>query len=346
MFTMMLVSASEFGKERVAIEKKYEVIRFIRHQNRCHPAMDCIAGQLLIYRVQQYPEMEKRVVLEWIEKLAEQLELYHQCKADQPYRYLNPYSVLVTGDEEVVLLDLEAKSNEFVMRNMQKQAVRNHFVRPIAYKKENNRQFLDVYSYGKTVQFLLASVKMKPALTKGEEIRLARVVEKCLGENPKKRFEEMGQIRKELPIVRSQGEGGWKRKAGFAALAFACLAACVVLGIRMAGAENDNKKILAQLELQMGENESLKESNGQLLEENQHLQEENQMYQAENQTMMEENQKLKEEADKLREETQSLQAENQKLQEGVQDNPAEEEAQPEEAQPEEAQPEEGNQPEA
>lgn len=301
-------------------EKTYEVIRFVKHQNRCHPAMDCVPGQLLIYRVQQYPDMEKGKVLEWVRKLEEQLELYHRCKNDQPYRYLNPYSVLVTRDEDIALLDLEAQSNEFVLRNMQKQAMRNHFVRPIVHIKENKRQFLDLYGYGKTVQFILANVRVRPALTRGEEHRLARVIERCTCENPKKQFVELEQVKKELPVARERDFDIWKKRLAYVAVPAVSLAISVALGAWVKSARDDYQSVASQLERQMGENKRLRESNERLFEENQNLLERNQAFQEDNQVISEENQKLRDETQKLREETQSLQEENQRLEEGGADD--------------------------
>ena len=302
--------------ERNYEERTYEVIRFVRSQNRCHPAMDCVSGQLLIYHVQQCPEMEKGELFEWVQKLAEQLELYHLCKNDQPYRFFNPYSVLVTRDGDVALLDLEAQSNEFVLRNMQKQAMRNHFVRPIVHIKENKRQFLDLYGYGKTVQFILANVKARPALTRGEERRLARVVEKCTSENPKRQFEELGQVKKELPVAGGQDLSIWKKRIFHMAAPALLLLLSVVLGARMKVAEDGRKSTVKWLQVQTEENETLRESNERLQAENQALLEENQAFQVEKQEAQEEKLKLQEEAQKLREEAQGLREENQRLQEG------------------------------
>lgn len=311
---------NEFG-EKAFTERTYEVIRFVRHQNRCHPAMDCVPGQLLIYRVQQYPEMEKKEALEWARKLAEQLEMYHHCKNGQPYRYLNPYSVLVTRDGDVALLDLEAQSNEFVLRNMQKRAMRNHFVRPIVHIKESERQFLDLYGYGKTVQFILANVKIRPALTRGEERRLARVIEKCTCENPKKQFVELEQIKKELPVAREEDLGVWKKRIAYVVVPVVSLAVSVSLGVRLKNAGDDYQSVVGQLKLQAGENEKLRESNERLLAENQNLLEQNQVFQTENKAVQEENQKLREESQKLREEARSLQEADQGLEEGGAEEP-------------------------
>ena len=269
-------------------------------------------------------------MFEWMSELAEQLELYHKWKNDQPYRYLNPYSILVTKDENIVLLDMEAQSNEFVLRNMQKQAMRSHFVKPIVHMKENTKQTLDLYAYGKIIQFLLANINIHPSLTKGEEYHLSKIVEKCLGENPKRQYDELSQMKKELPVIKDRNTSVRKKRV-LIMMSFVCLAAaCVVTAVRMKEAESRTDNIREQLEVQVGENQKLEESNRQLSEENQRLSGENKDLQEENQMFREANDSLQEEAASLRGEIQNLQETNQLLQqedqtiiEKEQDNPAE-----------------------
>ena len=96
--------------------ENYEIIRFMEHGNRWHPAMDCVQGELLIDRVRRCPEVEKEEVFGWIRQLAQQLERFHRCRSGQCYRYVNPYSVMITRDGQIMLLDLDAQSNAFVLK--------------------------------------------------------------------------------------------------------------------------------------------------------------------------------------------------------------------------------------
>lgn len=161
--------------------------------------MDYVPGELLLYRLKRCPEIEKPLLMDWMKQLICQLEQFHRCRSNENYRYLNPYSVLVTQEDKLLLLDLEAESNEFVLRNMQKRAMRNHFVKPIVNIRDNSRIALDLYGYGKTIQFILANAVVEPSLTKREENRLEKIIDKCLCENQKKQYENLSQIKKELP---------------------------------------------------------------------------------------------------------------------------------------------------
>lgn len=173
--------------------------------------MDCVPGELLIYRVRRYPEIEKEILFSWIKQLIIQIELYHRCRNNESYRYINPYTVLVTKNDDILLLDMDAQSNKFVLKSMQKRAMREHFVKPAVHIKENTRIALDLYGYAKTMQFILASMKVSPVLTRWEEYRLARIIEKCLSENPKRQYEDLKQVEKELPAIRRMADGRFRR---------------------------------------------------------------------------------------------------------------------------------------
>ncbi len=194
----MFFCCAQKGEDAFIITS-YEVIKFIEHGNRCRPVMDSVPGELLIYRLKRCPEVEKACLFRWIGGFVYQIEQFHRCRNDQSYRYINPYSVLITREEKLLLLDLEAESNAFVLKNMQTRAMRNHFIRPAALAGEQTKIACDLYGYAKTIQFLLANAHVTPSLTKWEEHRFEKIIEKCLCENPRKQYENFKQIQKELP---------------------------------------------------------------------------------------------------------------------------------------------------
>ena len=77
-------------------------------------------GQAADIQAAGYRQADKGAVFEWLTMLVGELDKYHRCKREQCYRYLNPYSVLVTAENKIFLLDLSAASNGFVLQNMQK----------------------------------------------------------------------------------------------------------------------------------------------------------------------------------------------------------------------------------
>lgn len=186
------------------IEANYEVIRFIEHGGRCRPAMDCVPGELLIYKVKSITVLERKILFRWIRQLLLQIQQYHRCHSGLNYRYVNPYSVLIAKDDSVLLLDMEAESNEFVLKNMQKRAMRRHFVKPAINIRQNTEEALDIFNYGKTIQFILANTDVEPSLSRIQENQLEKIIRKCLNENPSKQYQELKQIEKDLSFVREE----------------------------------------------------------------------------------------------------------------------------------------------
>ncbi|WP_122641761.1 hypothetical protein [Luxibacter massiliensis] len=160
--------------------------------------MDCLAGRLLIHRIQDASQITKEQLFGWFTKMAAELEKYSRCRNGQCYRFLNPYSILVTSDDKILLLDLNASSNAFVIRNMQRPAMREHFVRPVIHMRESSKSAPDLYGLGKTIQFMLAHTESLISLNKLEEYLLLRIILKCLGENPKRKYENIKQVQNDL----------------------------------------------------------------------------------------------------------------------------------------------------
>ncbi|CUX23404.1 hypothetical protein BN3456_00665 [Clostridium sp. C105KSO13] len=179
--------------------KKYEVLKFMEYDGKSRVVMDCVRGRLLVHRLDDRQGITKEIVFNWFNLLADELEKYHRCKKEQCYRYINPYSVLVTEEEKILLLDLSAGSNGFVLKNMQRPAMREHFVKPIIHIRESTKTSLDFYGFGKTIQFILARTESYILLSKMEEYILSGVIKKCLGENSRKKFDSLKQVKKELP---------------------------------------------------------------------------------------------------------------------------------------------------
>lgn len=179
----------------------YEVLKFVEHGGKCRASMACVRGRLLIYRLKDLSGITKEQVFKWFKQLLNELDKYHRYKNGQSFRYLNPYSILVTEEEKIMLLDLSAQSNGFVLKNLQTAPMRRHFVRSGAGITENTPAAADLYHLGKTMQFILAQTENCISLTRREEYLFSGIIEKCLGGNPKKKYENLKQVQKALPNI-------------------------------------------------------------------------------------------------------------------------------------------------
>ena len=89
--------------------QKYEVLRMLQRENEYILSMDYAEGMLLICAVQEESVLQKEEVLRRIYQLTQQLAWSQKKNPGRSYRYLNPYSVVLTK-EETLLLDMEAES--------------------------------------------------------------------------------------------------------------------------------------------------------------------------------------------------------------------------------------------
>ena len=167
------------SKRKMNMEEMYEVLRFIEHGTQCRQSMDCVEGTILIYYLRDHPMVEKRILFEWFRQIGTSLDQFHRCRKGQCYRYLNPYSVVVTGEGVLLLMNLEAPENEFVMKKMQQRAVRVHFLRPAAARRAGQMRAADLFGFGRTMQFMLACTEVVPGLTHWEKARLTRIIGRC-----------------------------------------------------------------------------------------------------------------------------------------------------------------------
>ena len=90
------------------MEEMYEVLRFIEHGAHCRQSMDCMRGTLLVRYLKARREIGKSELFGWFRQLCVCVDQYHRCRKQREYRYLNPYSVVVSEERSLFLLDLEA----------------------------------------------------------------------------------------------------------------------------------------------------------------------------------------------------------------------------------------------
>lgn len=220
------------------MKEMYEVLKFTEHGTHSSRISDCIQGSCLMQYLKEHRSLDKKTVFRWFREIARSMQQYYLTGARQSYRYLNPYSIIVSEDEKIMLLDLEAPDNAGILKKMQTGAVRSHFVKPVCELGIVRNNEADIFAYGKTVQFILACTELRPEITVGEGVKLDRMIRRCTGETGK-RYDDFEKILKILPPVPAKQikdtrvkRVNIKHVLGGAGLgAAACLCTCVVLGV-------------------------------------------------------------------------------------------------------------------
>lgn len=160
--------------------ERYEVIRFIERGNFCHASLDYVEGITLYDWVNGHQEIEKGLLYAWIKELLHQLVLFHKQRGAPDYGRLNPYHIIIMRKNTIALL---ANKETESVRALDKYFIPNESI-----------QNADVYCFGKIIQFIMAHIQCEPHLSKREEYKLQKIVKKCLGANPKSRYEEIHMV--------------------------------------------------------------------------------------------------------------------------------------------------------
>lgn len=149
----------------------YEIIRFIERGDCCHVSLDYVEGITLYDWVNKHQEIDKQVLDKWLKELYQQLVFFHRQKGMPEYGKLTPYNIVVMRKNQIALM-ANKESNH--VRSLDK-----------FFSINSVEQNVDVYCFGKIIQYIMAHIQCKPRLTILEEFKLQRLVKRCLETNPK-----------------------------------------------------------------------------------------------------------------------------------------------------------------
>lgn len=249
------------GAVGLAERTEYAVVRFLDQNGYCHMVSDYVKG----YSLMQYVKMElcvsKKCMFRWMTELAHQMEQYSKCEEENAYGYVNPYAVIVTEEERILLLDAGDQESEVLVKRMQKKKVRALFVRRKRVLSQRVEREDDFYGFAKTIQFMAAKLPTDDVITRKEERILRKVVDRCL-EGKKADVREWKEIQKELRKLESEEAGtvpgeGRLRRLGIAAVVTVAAAAGVVFW--QSGRETKRAVIQAESqEKNVGNSQSMK----------------------------------------------------------------------------------------
>lgn len=217
----------------MAVKEGYDVLRLIEHNQVCYVSSEYVEGKPLTRWIKYHPCIEKRRFLQLVDSITGQLSQIHRCRGNPCYRYVNPYSIIVSEDGKPSFLDINAKSNAGQLRIMKRRTVREHFLPPDEpyYQKESIE--LDIYGLGRTLQYLLSETDIEPPLGRSEEARFQKIISKCLGRHSKKIFHNVSDIQRMIPKYRQSKKK--KTRGSYIKAAVTVLGVCTALGLTAGG---------------------------------------------------------------------------------------------------------------
>ena len=110
--------------------------------------------------VLQHPNVEKQMLLKWMQQILVQLQAMEQIR-ELPDT-ITPFHIMIRENMTAVLADLE--ENEIPSYSILEKFL------------PGNGQNSSVYSFGKTIQFLLAKTNLAPRLTRREEFQFQKII--------------------------------------------------------------------------------------------------------------------------------------------------------------------------
>ncbi len=205
----------------------YDVLRLIEHGQGCYISSDYVKGRPIVQWLKYHPNLSKEQLFTWIDELARQLECIHKCRGKPCYQYVNPYSIIITGEMALYYLDMNAESNAKQLLVMRRRSVREYFLPPEEAYYQNAAVELDIYGLGRTIQYLLSVSSPEEPLSRREEIRFQKIISKSLNRQSGKTYHQVSELRRQLPMYHRSRDIISKKKVY--ALAAAVLAAAAVI---------------------------------------------------------------------------------------------------------------------
>lgn len=165
-------------------KKGYEVIRLIERGTFCHASLDYVEGITLYDWITSHKEIDKTLFYTWMKELVQQLVLYHRQRGAPDYGKLNPYHIVIMRKGKLALL---ADKEEETVHPL------DRYFTPL-----DHMQNIDIYCFGKIIQFIMAHVLCEPHLSKIEEFKLQKIVRNCLETNPKRRYDDIRLVQEKF----------------------------------------------------------------------------------------------------------------------------------------------------
>lgn len=232
----------------LAAKEEFDVIRLIEHNKICYVSSEYVRGRSLPGWIKFHPCVEKEKLFQMIQDIVNQLSQIHRCGGNPCYQYVNPYSIIVSEEGKTGFLDINAESNNDLLRLMQRRTVREHFLPPEEPYYQKASVELDIYGLGKVLQYMLSEVEVEPPLKRSEEAKFQKIISKCLNRHSKKVFQNVSEIQKMIPRYEKREKNQVKGKKRLVmSLSMAAGIIIVILGsgtIRNSESRNNDAEII------------------------------------------------------------------------------------------------------
>lgn len=167
------------------MQQNYEVIRFVQQNGKYHIIMDYVEGELLCNYIRKECNLKKEQLLKIFLLIAKEMNCLEKSDGAEYFPYLTPIHIVRKKDGTIAFL----KNNEKYAKQMMEKT------QPFIPLDGTNDY---IYSYGRTIQFLLSNTECVPKLSWKEERKFKTIISKCLNIKSKKRYRNAQDIVNQL----------------------------------------------------------------------------------------------------------------------------------------------------
>lgn len=201
-------------------QAEYEVWKLVENQGQCYASTDCIEGISLAGYLKNHPVVPRRLLLRWMKEIPRELEKFHRCRGNPCFQYVNPFSFIISAEETIYLLNLQSEKQKELLKKMRRRDVRESFLR------EDNRYYQrvsisdDIYSLGRTYQYVFAAADTVPPIRRRDRRKLRKIIIACLNQEPdlgtgkkfKKQYHNFQEISDQFSNIQNEKTTKYKKK--------------------------------------------------------------------------------------------------------------------------------------
>lgn len=271
-------------------KRNYEILKFVMRGDKCYISTDIVNGKPLIVWLKYHAHITKEQFYEWARQIIADLDHFHRCRGNPCYQYMNPYSVIVGEDRKVYLLDLASKEQEDMLHLMQRRYVRENFLSPENQYYQKSEEKEDIYGFGKTIQYVLASVELEPEFKFLESVRIQKIITRCLDKQGKKRYRKLSDLSGQFTLAEKRNGS---KKIMYAMIALAVIGLLVLSGNRIASCISGQSRRQGGQDMKLADTERKEGAEEQVYLEQ--LQESEEQWEAEREELQDESNKREQE---------------------------------------------------
>ncbi len=138
----------------------YDVFCLVQKGNHSCIERECVTGKIFVDYLLERPQVEKEVFYEWVRQLAE-----YATMTETKHLTISPFHFILKDNRSLSLLDLQAYRNQSHLQNIKNSLLLQKF--PLDHS---------IFSFGRTLQFVLIQSQIVPKLTHREISQLKTIL--------------------------------------------------------------------------------------------------------------------------------------------------------------------------